>query len=652
MTMNPTSLQLHRAAGSLLASAAGDALGAGYEFTHPTSDTEIGMIGGGLGNFAPGEWTDDTSMTVAIAEVTASGIDLRTPAGLDAVAANFVRWYDSSPPDIGNQTAAVLRSRPTSAAAMAAAAAAIEGRKGGNGSLMRTAPLGFAFLGDQAATTEAAAAVALLTHDDPVAVQACQLWSLLIEHAVRTGDLDREWSVLGRLDDDAVEYWTARKLEAESGSPADFPNNGWVVHALQTAWWAIVTSDDSGPQQVQDALERAVRAGHDTDTTAAIAGALIGAVWGVSAVPAAWRRMLHGWPGLDANDLVRLAVQTGSGSDSAAEWPGVERMSYTGLSTGNVTRHPHDDGLLIGGHDAVAAGGYDAVVSLCQMGRAETDREHLQIWLIDRTPAHNPNLEFVLDDTARMIKQLRSEGKRVLLHCVEGRSRTPSVAARYSILLGRNPQDVLDAMPWAAPQDWLWQASVSALSTLVEACTRWQTGRDGGSSLLRGAARVLRAVRHYFSASYITDYEDRAAADPIVMAEGAALLRAVENAEQLDADGWNDRTGLPARGFAGRGLAAKPAEDAQIAEALAGGTITMPLWGVSLNPEVAQSFGNGALRWLLEIVGPFPAVPTWTLSGIKADEQELICGGRFAVDAVVDHGSHTQVRLRYLDAAH
>ena len=82
------------------------------------------MIGGGLGNFAPGEWTDDTSMTVAIAEVAATGVDLRTPAGLDAVAAGFVRWYDSQPADIGIQTRRVLSARDTTGAAMQATAAA------------------------------------------------------------------------------------------------------------------------------------------------------------------------------------------------------------------------------------------------------------------------------------------------------------------------------------------------------------------------------------------------------------------------------------------------------------------------------------------------------------------------------------------------
>lgn len=66
--MRLTTAQNDRAAGVLLATAAGDALGAGYEFTYPTPETAIRMIGGGLGPFAPGEWTDDTSMALAIAE--------------------------------------------------------------------------------------------------------------------------------------------------------------------------------------------------------------------------------------------------------------------------------------------------------------------------------------------------------------------------------------------------------------------------------------------------------------------------------------------------------------------------------------------------------------------------------------------------------
>lgn len=302
--------QLDRAAGVLLAAAAGDALGAGYEFTHPADDQTIAMIGGGVGAFAPGEWTDDTAMTVAIAEVTATGADLRTEAALDSVAAGFLRWYASDPKDVGIQTAKVLARRDTSGAAMRATAAALPGRTGGNGSLMRTAPVALAYLHDHQAQASAASKVSRLTHADLRAAQACQIWCRLIASTVLTGEVDHQWAFLVDLGDDVDDFWRPLKERAETGTPADFASNGWVVHALQTAWYAITHSTPRDGQALPAALELAVRAGHDTDTTACIAGGLLGARWGASAVPSEWRDLLHGWPGLRADDLVRLATDT------------------------------------------------------------------------------------------------------------------------------------------------------------------------------------------------------------------------------------------------------------------------------------------------------------------------------------------------------
>ena len=98
--------------------------------------------------------------------------------------------------------------------------------------------------------------------------------------------------------------WTARVVDAEARHPRDFERNGWVVEALQAAWSAITRGTT-----LVDVLERAVRGGRDTDTVAAIAGALVGARDGASAVPAAWRDVLHGWPGLDAAALTDLAAR-------------------------------------------------------------------------------------------------------------------------------------------------------------------------------------------------------------------------------------------------------------------------------------------------------------------------------------------------------
>ncbi len=87
---------------------------------------------------------------------------------------------------------------------------------------------------------------------------------------------------------------------------ARFTPNGFTVTAMQAAVAAIATSEAT-PGQLQSALHSAVRIGNDTDTVAAIAGALLGGRWGASAVPHAWRQAVHGWPGRTGDDLVQLA---------------------------------------------------------------------------------------------------------------------------------------------------------------------------------------------------------------------------------------------------------------------------------------------------------------------------------------------------------
>lgn len=450
------------------------------------------MIGGGLGNFAPGEWTDDTSMTMAIAMVAAKGADLRSPEALDEIAAGFLRWYDSHPPDIGNQTRAVLghpslveargwpsapveergalrrASKPGSLATrMTKTAADLHARTGhtaGNGSLMRTAPVALAHLGDPAAIVEAATAVSALTHADPLTGQACALWSCAISHAVPTGELDVRVG-LPFFDEDAQDFWTARIDEAEAQAPTTFGRNGYVVTALQAAWSAIQHTSvpaDLPCRHLQDALATAIGIGHDTDTVAAIAGALLGARWGASAVPAEWRRVLHGWPGERGERLVELAELTLTGGGPGPNgWPIAERIDYaTWTGRDALVRHPDDPGVWMGGVNALDALPEDvtAVVSLCLVGSAQVpDRvEHVPFRLIDRPePEQNPNLDFVLRDAARTVVALRDQGHKVLVHCVAAQSRTPTVGIAYAMLRGVDVETatkgVCEALPAASP---------------------------------------------------------------------------------------------------------------------------------------------------------------------------------------------------------
>ena len=106
--MDLTTTQLDRACGVLLAAAAGDALGAGYEFGPPLPPGALVMMkGGGSLGWEPGEWTDDTSMALVIAETAATGADLRSVPAQDAITARWAEWAADAK-DVGNQTSDVL----------------------------------------------------------------------------------------------------------------------------------------------------------------------------------------------------------------------------------------------------------------------------------------------------------------------------------------------------------------------------------------------------------------------------------------------------------------------------------------------------------------------------------------------------------------
>ena len=466
-SMRLDSAQHDRACGVLTGMASGDALGAGYEFGAARLGQESpAMIGGGLGGFAPGEWTDDTSMAVVIADVASTGADLRSAEALDQIARGFRRWYDSKPADIGVQTSTVLSAagRAPSAAAMTTEAAALHAQTGhtaGNGSLMRTGPVALAHLDDPQALAEAARKVSALTHADPRTDEACALWCLAIQHAVLTGELDVRVGL--PLLGEAADYWTERLDEAERLDPSRFNPNGWVVTALQAAWSAIHHTRDHGGRfdrdHVEAALERVIRIGHDTDTTAAIAGALLGARYGHSAFPAGWREILHGWPGLNAADLVSMSVlAVGGGRPDRQGWPTTEQMDYRGY--GHVlVRHPHDDAVWLTSAPALddLPADVTAVVSLCRLGTAQVagGLRHLEFRLIDTDAEDNPNLEYVIDDAAATVQRWREEGEVVALHCVAAQSRTPTVGARYSQRIGVERRtalrEVCEALPSAHP---------------------------------------------------------------------------------------------------------------------------------------------------------------------------------------------------------
>ena len=358
----PTTLsdsQLDRIEGVLLGQAVGDAMGAPYEPGDIPFTGTPELLGGGFGDYAPGEWSDDTQMSLYIARVAATGADLTSREALDEIARGFCRWVAlDGASDVGVQTRRVLgavvagRDEPGIAARMRAAAADLDAatrRTGGNGALMRNGIVGLTRLNDRRATAASARAVAELTHADPLAGDCCVIHAEMIRSAVmappwRGGPLPAAAAAMRALDLIPAErrnYWRdlfdggilsdSRCLEPPSG-------DGFTVHALGHATLALAfvnrvltdrTARPAGPSGRGEAptdgeapagkprsartradrmdhadradrmgriLVRALEASEDKDTVAAIAGALAGSRLGASALNPAWVEAIHGLP--------------------------------------------------------------------------------------------------------------------------------------------------------------------------------------------------------------------------------------------------------------------------------------------------------------------------------------------------------------------
>lgn len=315
-----------RVSGVLLGQACGDALGVPYEFVFPPTTSPL-MVGGGLGPYKPGEWSDDTQMALCIASVTAQGKDLRLRDNLDEVALNFEVWAARGATDIGIQTSRVLKDSidfngsPSERLQLAALLyTQMNERATGNGALMRTGILGVVAVNDRDVTSEIARSVASLTHADVLAGDSCVLWCEAIRLAVTQEVLDLK-SGLDLIPSERQGFWEDAINEAENEySTVDFGvGNGYTVTALQAAWRAIRLSSyfsETSFNQLDsmnhfsDSLKRAVCFGGDTDTIAAITGALVGARHGLSMINPTWMGQVNGWPGYTAVDLVTLALNS------------------------------------------------------------------------------------------------------------------------------------------------------------------------------------------------------------------------------------------------------------------------------------------------------------------------------------------------------
>jgi len=264
-------VRLARAQGVLLGQLVGDSLGSLVEFRDAASirrrypDGVRDLADGGSWDTIAGQPTDDSEMALALARalVAAGGFDLV------AVRTAYRAWFESDPFDIGTTTRAGIAGTPNA-------------KSEANGALMRVSPIGIWAAGDPLRAAAAAREDAALTHPNPLCVSASAAYAAAIAVGVAGGE------VSAMLDAARAQALGSIREAIDNGaagaSPADFQRHqGWVCVALQNAFFRLVHAPT-----LEAGLIDTVGEGGDTDTNAAIAGALLGAFHGRAAFPSRW----------------------------------------------------------------------------------------------------------------------------------------------------------------------------------------------------------------------------------------------------------------------------------------------------------------------------------------------------------------------------
>jgi ADP-ribosyl-[dinitrogen reductase] hydrolase len=266
-------------------------VGTTVEFKRPGSFPPVtDMVGGGHFRLKPGQWTDDTSMALCLAE---SLVECGGFHPVDQLK-RYVRWADEgylsctgSCFDIGNTVRRALerfREKPQPFPGPT------EEHSAGNGSIMRLAPVPLAYARDPVEAVEKSGESSRTTHGVRDCVDACRYFGALIVSAVNAASKDE---ILGAVRGPAPGYWDARPLSENiariaSGSfkirePPEIRGSGWAVASLEAALWAFHRTSS-----FREGCLKAVNLGDDADTTAAVYGQIAGAHYGLSGIPSEW----------------------------------------------------------------------------------------------------------------------------------------------------------------------------------------------------------------------------------------------------------------------------------------------------------------------------------------------------------------------------
>ena len=301
---NHTNMTYNKVQDALLGVAVGDALGVPFEFCssdqmkkNPAKD----MIGFGRYLVPAGTWSDDSSLTFCLAESLVKGYDLAD------MATNFLKWKEENywtargeVFDIGITTSRaityfkrILRNKEYDELTQLKYLG--DEYDNGNGSLMRIMPLLFYIKGmDIAQQFEIIRDVSALTHRHIRAAMCCLIYLRLAEHLLNGKDKIASYLLMQK---EILAFWEKMDFSANEAKLftrliendvrempyEDLRSGGYVMESIHSSIWCFLQRDT-----YNEVVLTAINLGHDTDTTAAIAGGLAGLYYGAASMPDYW----------------------------------------------------------------------------------------------------------------------------------------------------------------------------------------------------------------------------------------------------------------------------------------------------------------------------------------------------------------------------
>ncbi|MFZ5651948.1 MAG: ADP-ribosylglycohydrolase family protein [Bacillota bacterium] len=279
--------------GAFFGAAVGDALGGPVEMVGADLIREKygvlkEMYGGGWLNLEPGEWTDDTSMTLDVAR----GILSNPSFPLEEIGHNFLRWFKSGPKDIGRTTKESIQNykRLGNWREASRATAQSLNKMDSNGSLMRTLPVTFGYWNDMQKIAKWSAEICMMTHYSHESATCCIFYNMLVRIAPEGGSRRQMVTRALELTDGFCRemkiqpskfFWHMIKTVQKGAPPT--PPRGNALDTLAACIQSFLYAES-----FEDVLVEVVNRGEDTDTAGCITGGLAGSYYGYGAIPSRW----------------------------------------------------------------------------------------------------------------------------------------------------------------------------------------------------------------------------------------------------------------------------------------------------------------------------------------------------------------------------